>query len=63
MDPNQALRDALDGVIEYNNGLHEHGRDECIEALENLLDWLKHEGFMPKVQRIDPHQPIYRIGD
>lgn len=42
MDPNATMRILLEAIEEGD-------RDLTCQALEDLLDWLEHGGFMPKL--------------
>lgn len=44
MDPNATLRILLESIEEEN-------RDLAMQVLEDLLDWLEHGGFMPRLHR------------
>lgn len=51
MDPNATLEIIL-GAFQENTttaNAEEYARDEAIEALENLTEWLKRGGAMPLV--------------
>lgn len=48
MDVNAALRDFLDACEETET----YSREEAIEALENILEWIRKGGFLPKVKAV-----------
>lgn len=51
MDPNQALADLLDACEKGD-------REQALESLENLQDWLAKGGFFPEVKR-DSHRNFW----
>lgn len=57
MDPNETLKCLLDSLNEQN-------REEAIQALENLRDWLAKDGFIPRVEHVSEDDGIdtYKVG-
>ena len=50
MDPNRALMEILSGLQELHDGeAGEHERDEVVDVLRGLADWLEKGGFVPNV--------------
>ena len=54
MDPQQLLYDILEALWEHKN-LDKESRptryDLCV-GLEDLIEWIKKDGFMPEVNRV-----------
>lgn len=50
MDPVKALIEVLEAAEEWNGGTGEpYAREEMLEALDNLTEWVRGGGFIPKV--------------
>lgn len=54
MDPTACLREIVVGCHDINNRV-QHGldREEIVERLETLANWINKGGFLPQVERID----------
>lgn len=56
MDPTAALQNLLDAIADYANPLNVDeqliGRDEIIDRLDSLKDWVRRGGFMPDLTRV-----------
>lgn len=56
MDPNQALLDALQALMDVNDGTRpasgdKYDRARAADALEALAGWIRSGGFAPTVHR------------
>ncbi len=57
MDPTTTLECILNELHEIAAGKIDTARDDAIEHLENLTQWLKRDGFPPDVKKaIEEHQ-------
>lgn len=64
MDPNKALKDFLEACVEFTctDGAP-HAREEGLEALNNLRDWIMRGGFFPNAVVYDSQEEHYRLSD
>ncbi len=63
MDPAATLRLFLDACVEQTTTNDTYPREEALEALDNLRDWINKGGFLPFVSEIDVRcGNTYKIG-
>ena len=63
MDPDAALIALLGACIEHKASPgNDYTRDEFLEALDNLRDWVRNDGFLPNVKAVDTDRHTVSCG-